>query len=199
MIVLDDAQAPLPYCIVSRADKLIARAQLPGVGFGMRVDWIHGEHPVEDATPPSLTFLGDKWPRMEYNIKNLAFKVDLLCRNHMVVQRMRITNESTRPQVFNMEFNPKFVLRDLDYMSSEIKVSIDCSPGPHDRSLVFMQQVPPTVAGLRIKVVVGLFKNGVAQELKDDSTQQIKHGISSKTMVEYLAVLKIQYGEPNDQ
>ncbi|KAL4908417.1 hypothetical protein BDW74DRAFT_188455 [Aspergillus multicolor] len=193
MVALDDPLAPLPYCMVARADDLFNRAQLPGEGFGMRLERINGDHPLEDSTPPSLTFLGDKWPRIEYTINNaLDFKVDLVCQNHMVVQRMRVTNNSLLRQVLNLEFNPSFVLRDLDYTSSELKLSSEYSHGPHGHSLVFTPKILPTESRPPFYVVVGLFKNRVAQELKDDSKQQMRHDMSSRSIVEYLTVFKIR-------
>ncbi|KAL5044999.1 hypothetical protein BDW71DRAFT_208860 [Aspergillus fruticulosus] len=194
MLVLDYRDAPPPYCIVARADDLMSQAQSHRNGFGLRISQVGGDNGTEGPTAPALTFLGDRWPRIRYSVGyGLDVRVDLLCRDHMVLQRTRITNESAFKETLNLEFDLRFLLRDLDYTTPKDDVPSDCLSGPHGRSLVMMERPTPNKRGKQLSVVIGLFKDGVAQELKDAPILPIKHDMKYRASVEYVAVFKIQY------
>ncbi|KAL5001705.1 hypothetical protein BDV10DRAFT_182269 [Aspergillus recurvatus] len=193
MLVLDYPDAPPPFCIVARADDLISQAQSHRNGFGLRISQVGSDNGTEGPTAPALTFSGDRWPRIRYSIGyGLEVRVDLVCRDHMVLQRMRITNESAFKETLTLEFDPCFILRDLDYTTPKDDMPSDCLRGPHGRSLVMMEQPSSNRRGKQLSVVVALFKDGVAQELKDASILPIKHDMNYRYSVEYVAVFKIQ-------
>ncbi|KAL4736270.1 hypothetical protein BDV11DRAFT_211360 [Aspergillus similis] len=192
MLALDYLDAPPPFCIVARADDLMSQAQSHRNGFGLRI-LVGGDNGTEGPTAPALTFLGDRWPRIRYSISyGLNVRVDLVCRDHMVLQRMCITNESAFKETLILEFDPCFLLRDLDYTTAKDDVPSDCFTGPHGRSLVMMERLPSNSRGKRLSVVVGLWKDGVSQELKDASILSMKHDMNYRASVEYVAVFKIQ-------
>ncbi|KAL4765786.1 uncharacterized protein BDW70DRAFT_167587 [Aspergillus foveolatus] len=207
MLVLDYPDAPPPFCIVARAEELMSQAQSHRKGFGLRISQVGGDNGTEDPTAPVLTFLGDRWPRIRYSISyGLDVRVDLVCHGHMVLQRMCITNKSAIKETLYLEFDPCFLLRDLDYttpkhVSSDPKdEACDCKDdvpsdyyrGPHGRSLIKMERLSSTSRGKQLSVVVGLWKDGVSQELKDASVLSIKHDMKYRASIEYVAVFKIQ-------
>jgi hypothetical protein len=133
---------------------------------------------------------------VEYTVNNaLLIRVELLCHNHMVVQRTRITNESRFNTMMNLEFDPKFILRDLDYTTRKLDIPSVCRKGPHGHSLLVMEDDPPAVSGKQLFTVIGLFKDGISQELQLDDTGKIpiKHELSYRESLEYVAVFKVQY------
>ncbi|KAL2803431.1 hypothetical protein BJX63DRAFT_68277 [Aspergillus granulosus] len=198
MVALDYIDAPPPFCIVARADDLLNQAQSPRNGFGMRVSQATGDTGTEGLTTPSLTFLGDRWPRIRYTVNDvLDFRVDLVCHDHMVVQRMRITNRSPFKQISSLEFDPRFLLRDLDYTTRKADRPLEYRRGPYGRSLVVMEHGPSKIHGNLLDVVIGLFKDGDAQELKDASVLSIKHELNYQGSVEYVSVFKIQRRDPS--
>ncbi|KAL3459114.1 hypothetical protein BJX64DRAFT_301544 [Aspergillus heterothallicus] len=193
MVTLDYPDVSPPFCIVARADELVNQAQSHRNGFGMRLSQITGDNGTEGLTTPSLAFLGDRWPRIRYTLDDaLDFRVDLVCHDHMVVQRMRITNESPFKQMLNLEFNPCFRLRDLDYTARKDDMPIEYQRGPHGRSLILMERSPSGIHDHLLNIVVSLFKDGVAQELNDESVLTIKHELNYRASVEYVSVFKIQ-------
>ncbi|KAL4745263.1 hypothetical protein BDW72DRAFT_186913 [Aspergillus terricola var. indicus] len=193
MLVLDYLDAPPPFCIVARADDLMSQAQSHRNGFGLRISQVGSDNGTEGSTAPALTFLGDRLPRIRYSIGyGLEVRIDLVCRDHMVLQRMCITNESAFKETLNLEFDPRFLLRDLDYTTTKDDVPSDWLRGPHGRSLVMMERLPSNRRGKQLSVVVGLWKDGVSQELNDDSTLSIKHDMKYRASMEYVAVFKIQ-------
>ncbi|CBF74942.1 predicted protein [Aspergillus nidulans FGSC A4] len=207
MLVLDYPHAPPPFCIVARADDLMSQAQSHRNGFGLRISQVGGDNVTEDQTAPVMTYLGDRWPRIRYSIGyGINVRVDLVCHGHMVLQRMCITNESAIKETLYLEFDPCFLLRDLDYTTpkhvpSDSKeetcdckddVPSDCYRGPHGRSLIKMERLSSTSRGKQLSVIVGLWKDGVSQELKDASVLSIKHDMKYRASIEYVAVFKIQ-------
>ncbi|KAL6228932.1 hypothetical protein BDW75DRAFT_250361 [Aspergillus navahoensis] len=193
MLVLDYLDAPPPFCIVARADDFMSQAQSHQKGFGLRISQVGDDNGTEGPTAPALTFLGDRWPRFRYSIGyGLDIRVDLVCRDHMLLQRMRITNESEFKETLNLEFDPRFLLRDLDYTTLKDDVPSACSRGPYGRSLVMKEQPSPNRRGKQLSVVMGLFKDGIAQELGDAPVSSIKHDMNYRAAVEYVAVFKIQ-------
>ncbi|KAL3470801.1 hypothetical protein BJX99DRAFT_250929 [Aspergillus californicus] len=179
MLVLDYTGAPAPFCIVARADDLMGRAQSHRNGFGLRISQVGGDNDTEGLTIPSLTFLGDRWPQIRYSINDaLEVRVDPVCRDHMVLQRMRITNESSFTQALSLEFDPSFLLRDLDYTTPKADVRSDCLRSPHGRYLVMMEQPSSNIRGKQLCVVIVLYKDGVPQELNDASILPIKRELN---------------------
>ncbi|KAJ0425664.1 hypothetical protein BJY00DRAFT_274692 [Aspergillus carlsbadensis] len=196
VVTLDYPKAPRPYCIVARADDLVNHAQSHENGFGIQPH-VSEDSGTEGLTTPSLTFLGDRWPRIRYRVNDvLDFRVDLVCRDNMVIQRMRITNQSPFTQKLRLKFDPSFLLRDVDYTMSKDEIFFKCRRGPYGRSLIVAEQGPSDACDELLDVVIGLFKDGVAQELNDASILPLEHELSYRASVEYVSVFKIQTRDP---
>ncbi|KAL4820356.1 hypothetical protein BDW67DRAFT_172599 [Aspergillus spinulosporus] len=182
MLALDYADVPPPFFIVTRANHLINQAQSHRNGLGLRISQVGGDDGTEGPTAPALTFLGDRWPRIRYSVGyELDVTVDLVCRDHMVLQRMCITNKSEFKETLNLEFDPRFRLRDLDYTTSKD----DPQPG-------MMERLPSNRRGKQLSVVVGLWEDGVSQKLNDDSILPIKRDMNYRASKEYVAAFTIQ-------
>lgn len=182
-----------------RASEFLNTAQDTGSGFGLR---------LEDVTTrmlPTLEFLADRWPVITYQDERYEVKITLWCQKGVVVQQMRITRQEALSKEIQLGLSPNFAIQDLDYLEQKSDIPVTYQRAPHGFGIIALEdQSDFQVDQERVCVVIGLFKDGVAQELPlgDFNTRlqngpgimiPVKHEFEeNKKSVEFTATFKLQ-------
>ncbi|PWY80762.1 hypothetical protein BO94DRAFT_587506 [Aspergillus sclerotioniger CBS 115572] len=137
MLGIGPSKEPEALYVYWRALKFLDTAQLPTTGFGLR---------IKDAIflePSSVEFLDDRWPQITYSIdRRFDLTVKLWCHHDTVVQQVHVTAKAgySHPPELELDLNM------LHLTAMEDRPDLE-----EDQK--------------RISVLMGCFKNGIAQEL----------------------------------
>lgn len=182
-----------------RASGFLNKAQDPSSGFGLR---------LQDVTAhmsPTLEFLADRWPVITYKDERHEVKITLWCQQGVVVQQMRITRREALSKEIQLVLSPNFAIQDLNYLEKKKNIPIKYQRAPHGFGIIALEdQSDFQIDQERVCVVIGLFKDGIAQELplRDFNTKlqngseimiPVKHEFEeNKKSVEFTATFKLQ-------
>ncbi|KAJ6002958.1 hypothetical protein N7451_005505 [Penicillium sp. IBT 35674x] len=187
----DDPEA---WYVYWRSSQFLENAQLMANGFGLQI------LNAASSQPPSVEFMRDRWPVISYSTnEGFMVTVRLWCQKNVVVQQTQITNEYLSFEPLNMKLNPNFHMQDLDYLEKRKDLQVDYVRAPHGYGIVAMENSP----GLRTDeqrmcVLIGVFKDGTAQELnlqkegKNIKPIPITHSFKKGVTVEIAVAFKIQ-------
>ncbi|CRG89442.1 hypothetical protein PISL3812_06478 [Talaromyces islandicus] len=182
-----------------RAEEFLDRAQDPASGFGLR---------LQDVTAhmsPTLKFLADRWPVITYKDDRHEVMITLWCQKGVVVQQMRITRREALSKELQLALNPNFAMQDLDYSSWRDDLPVKYQRAPHGYGIIALEdQSDFQIEQERVCVVIGLFKDGIAQELplndfntklenRSPITIPVKHEFEENAKsVEFTVTFKLQ-------
>ncbi|KAJ5288815.1 hypothetical protein N7478_001845 [Penicillium angulare] len=169
-----------PWYVSGRANLILENAHDASCGFGLLVQ--------NDLSSdrPTVEFVDGRWPVIKYSTKEgFAVTVRLWCQHDTVVQHMHVMNPKLvtgeKPEL-RINLDPNFSMQDLDYLREKKNESTRYEKGVNDHGIIVMQ-----VPGLRdkndddneklcdarelVSVLIGLFKDGAAQELQLNYTE----------------------------
>lgn len=188
---IDDPEA---WYVYWRTSQFLENAQVRTKGIGLRA-----LNALTSKTP-SLEFIAGRWPVISYETRE-GFVVDvrLWCQHNVIVQQMRVSNVLNRQQVLNLELDPNFSLQDLDYQEKRQHLPVRRESGPHGYGIVVLDDSPHlNTRDERVCVLLGLYKDGEAQELPlqvEDSQIKpinISHQFDATNKVEFTLAFKLQ-------
>lgn len=200
-----------PWFISGRANEFLENAQDVTNGFGLRV-----QNDLS-SEPPTVEFLNHRWPIISYSTKEgFLVTVRLWCQQDVVVQHFQVEN----PKLTTGEQNPElklqldvnFSMQDLNYLKRKENLRTRHYKGVHGHGIVVVQSLPENTSdGERprdnrehIGVLIGLFREGVAQKLqwdvigKEESKHprvrpiSITHPLGRDESVEFTAVFNLR-------
>lgn len=181
-----------------RAEEFLDKAQDAGSGFGLRLQ------DVTTHMSPTLEFLADRWPVITYKDERYEVRITLWCQQGVVVQQMRITRREARSKKIQLALNPNFDIQDLDYSQRRNNLPIKYQRAPHGFGIIALEdQSDFQIDQERVCVLIGLFKNGIAQELSlHDFNTKFENGSitilvnhefeENEKSVEFTATFKLQ-------
>lgn len=190
---IDDPEA---WYVYWRASQFLESSQVSTNGIGLRI--LNTLSPK----PPTLEFLEDRWPVISYETnEGFTVTVRLWCQNNLVVQQIQVTNTLNAFETLKLELNPNFSLQDLDYQEKRDELQIHRASGPHGYGIITLEDATsyPVDHG-RMCVILGLFKEGEAQQLSFDQSEgdsivkpiSLMHEFKGATTVKFTVALKLQ-------
>ncbi|KAJ5902174.1 hypothetical protein N7495_002702 [Penicillium taxi] len=188
MISLGLPDNPQAWYVYWRTSRFLESAQTLNAGFGLRV------LNLLSSEPPTVNFLADRWPVISYkSVDNFTINVKLWCHDNVIVQHMEITGRSISTDPLKLEFNPNFSMQDLDFLEKREDLQMQCLRGPHGYGIIDIEDAAGfDMTQERICVLVGLFKDGNAQELEGNKPILIEHDFNKQFKVEVTAAFKLQ-------
>lgn len=162
-----------PWFISGRATEFLENAQDVTNGFGLRV-----QNDLS-SDPPTVKFLDGRWPVVSYRTKEgFLVTVRLWCQHDVVVQQIHVENPKLTTGEKNpelkLQMDPNFSMQDLDYLKRKDNLRTQYYKGIHDHGIIVIQDLPELSSDEKrlydnrehICVLIGLFREGVAQELQ---------------------------------